>query len=295
MRRCLVIGASGLVGEHLVNELILSGQSPIFTFRTHPIPSAEQLDIYQTLQVRHFFREFRPEIVFLPAAWTNVDECEKNRELSYQTNVIGAKNVVDASNSMGARLIYFSTDYIFDGASGPYDETSVANPISEYGRQKLIAEHYIATTSSNFLIVRTTVVYGWERQGKNFIYRLVKLLREGSTIRVPMDQIGTPTYAPELAQNAIKLAKMDVQGVIHIAGANCINRYEFAIETAKVFGLPQDLVIPVSTKELNQLAERPLSAGLKTKKAAQLLQTSFMSSREGLFSLRSAKGQPSFE
>jgi len=282
MKRSLVIGASGLVGEHLVNLLTVSGENPIATFRTNPIRSAEQLDICQHAQVKSFFKQLQPEIVFLPAALTNVDYCERNREFSYMTNVIGVKNVVEASNAIGARLIYFSTDYIFDGMAGPYYEDSTANPLSEYGRQKLIAEHYIALTAFNYLIIRTTVVYGWERQGKNFIYRLVKSLKEGNTVKVPNDQVGTPTYALDLAKNAIILSRIDLKGIMNVAGANCISRYEFALEAAKIFSLPQNLIHPVTTRELNQPAARPLVAGLKTEKAQTLLQTTLASSGEGL-------------
>jgi dTDP-4-dehydrorhamnose reductase len=174
MRPSLVIGASGLVGEHLVNALKSFGHNSIATYRTHPVLEAEQLDIGQPAQVNAFLERLLPEVIFLPAAVANVDYCETNQELSYRTNVNGVKNVVQASNALGARLIYFSTDYVFDGVSGPYAEDAIANPISEYGRQKLIAEHYISLISLNFLIIRTTVVYGWERQGKNFVYRFVK-------------------------------------------------------------------------------------------------------------------------
>jgi dTDP-4-dehydrorhamnose reductase len=282
MRPSLVIGASGLVGEHLVRQLTELDQNPIATYRTNPIPSAEQLDICQTVQVSTFFKRIKPRVVYLPAALTNVDYCETNQELSYATNVIGMKNVVEASNAVDARLIYFSTDYVFDGLLGPYGEDSVANPISEYGRQKLIAEHYLALTCSNFLIIRTTVVYGWEHQGKNFTYRLLKSLREGIPVKVPTDQVSTPTYAPDLAESAIKLSKMDLKGVVNIAGPNCINRYEFALQTAQIFQLPRHLILPVITKELAQPAKRPLMAGLKTEKAMGLLGTTYSSSRDGL-------------
>jgi len=224
----------------------------------------------------------KPEIIFLPAALTNVDFCENNEKLSYTINVAGTKNVVVASNKISARLIYFSTDYIFDGTAGPYNEDAIPNPISTYGWQKLEAEHYIASTSLNYLIIRTTVVYGWERQGKNFVYRLVNSLRNGISVKVPADQIGTPTYAPDLAKNAVKLAMTDLKGVLNIAGVDCISRYDFALQATKIFNLQSDLIIPVSTSELDQPARRPLLAGLRTEKAAQLLNVTFLSSNKGL-------------
>jgi len=289
MNQSLVIGASGMVGESLVNSLVEAGEIPVATYRTISIPSAEQLDICRFPQVTDFFERFQPKIVFLPAALTNVDYCEVNPALSYMTNVVGVKNVVEASNVVGARLIYFSSDYIFDGVAGPYNEDSLANPLSEYGRQKLIAEHHIALRCFSYLIIRTTIVYGWERQGKNFVYRLVKSLREGFPVKVPIDQVGTPTYAPELAQSAIKFSQMDLSGVVNIAGENRINRYEFALEVARIFNLPKKLIIPVTTKELEQPAKRPLIAGLKADKAKALLQTTYLSSSEGLHQMASQR------
>jgi len=282
MRPSLVIGASGLVGEHLVNILNSLGRTVIATYHTTPIPHAEPLDICDEVQVGYFLERSGPEVVFLPAAIANVDFCETNPQTTYQANVTGVRNVVDAANRVNARLVYFSTDYIFDGEAGPYSEEAVANPSSEYGRQKLIAEHYVSTVASRFLIIRTTVVYGWERQGKNFIYRLVSSLQQGRPIRVPIDQLGTPTYAPELAASAIELADLDVHGVINIAGSSYIHRYEFALQAARAFHLSEHLIMPVATVELNQPAKRPLVAGLITDKASSILHKLFLQSREGL-------------
>ena len=292
MKKNLVIGASGLVGEHLINSLAASGEDFVSTYRTNPISSAQQLDICHGEQVKSFFEKFQPDIAFLPAALTNVDYCEGNPELAYMTNVTGTKNVVEASNSVGARLIFFSTDYIFDGTAGPYDESATANPTNVYGQQKLLAEHYIAAQSLNYLIIRTTVVYGWERQRKNFVHRLLKSMREGIPIKVPKDQIGTPTYAPDLAQYAIKLSKTDLKGVVNVAGTDWVSRYEFALEAARIFDLPQEFIRPVTTNELAQPAARPLVAGLRTEKVKAILQTTIASSRESLFQMLAQKQVP---
>jgi len=287
--RNLVIGASGLVGSHLINSLTTAGQDCIATYHTYPIPSAFSLDIRNRKDLEMAISKIRPNVIYLPAAFPNVDYCETHPAETYEINVIGVSHVINAANTTGTRLIYFSSDYIFDGKSGPYTETDTANPISEYGCQKLAAEHYISLFAKNYLIVRTTVVYGWERQGKNFVYRLVKALKEGIQVQVPTDQIGTPTQADDLTQNVIKLAKTDFVGVVNVAGPSCINRFEFALIAAKVFDLPQNLIHPALTAELNQGAKRPLIAGLLTKKARAMLQTSFVAPEEGL---RKMKNQP---
>ena len=285
MTRAAVIGASGLVGEHLVKVLRSSGQDPITTFWHSPIPSAIQVDIAEKTQVRSFFESERPEVVFLPAALTNVDYCEAHAAETYRINVLGVKHCVDAANLLQARLIYFSTDYIFDGIDGPYSEAAAANPVSEYGRQKLMAEHYVSLLAEQYLIIRTTVVFGWERQGKNFVHRLLQSLKQGNPVNVPIDQIGSPTYASDLAQIAIELSSSTSEILINVAGPERVSRYEFARAIAGIFNLYESLINPVKTEELGQPARRPLNAGLQTAKVSKLTKTPLMNYAEALRSM----------
>lgn len=282
MNRNLVIGASGLVGTHLDAMLRADGQEVISTYFANPIPFAVSLNVQQKDEVIRLVAETRPTHIFLPAATPNVDYCENHPKATYQTNVLGVKNVVMAANNVEARIIYFSSDYIFDGESGPYDETEMANPISEYGRQKLAAEHCIALNSNNYLIIRTTVVYGWERQGKNFVFRLIKSLQEGKPVKAPIDQVGSPTYARHLAQAAMEIASHPDVKLINIAGRDCLSRYDFARRAAKIFGVDEKLILPITTVELNQAARRPLNAGLKIDKLESLSKTPIPDSDEGL-------------
>jgi dTDP-4-dehydrorhamnose reductase len=260
MKRDIVIGASGMVGAHLVATLEALGRCPVATYRTTPISCAVQLDIRQSLDLKKLFTEIKPACVYLPAALTNVDYCESHPAETYQTNVLGIKNVIDAANAVDARIVHFSSD----------------------GRQKLEAEHYIALFSKNNLIIRTTVIFGWERQGKNFVFRLVKSLREEAVVKVPMDQIGSPTYVNNLAQIVIELSETDLQGVVNITGPDCVSRYEFARAAARIFNLNENLLIPVQTAELHQPAKRPLNAGLKIEKLPGLTKTPLISYQKGL-------------
>ena len=282
MNKHLVIGASGLVGAHLLSRLIELGQSVTGTYYLDLCPGLLPLDIRDKKAVNTMFREIHPEIVYLPAAITNVEYCQKYPEETYLTNVQGTVNVVRAANEIDAKIIFFSSDYVFDGMQGPYSEDDPTRPISEYGNQKLIGEHYIAFHSKNYLIIRTTVVYGWESQGKNFVQRLIKSLRGGECIRVPVDQIGNPTFAPNLADAVIELATGRETGLCNIVGSTLVNRYEFAVATAKAFDLDPLLIVSVSTEELGQVAQRPLSAGLRVDKARKILRTSLLGYLEGL-------------
>lgn len=282
MKHSLVIGARGLVGEHISRSLIEHSQKVTLTHYTSKSPKSEYLDIRNRAKVQGFIKAKRPDIIYLPAAATNVDFCEENPSEAFRTNVSGVKNLIDASNKVNARLVYFSSDYIFDGIDGPYTEDSIPNPICEYGKQKLIAEYLINTTSENFVIIRTTVVYGWERNGKNFIARLIKTLQANQEIKIPVDQIGSPTYAPNLAKASIELAMSNHQGVFNICGTALGNRYEFACEAAKTFGLNTSLIQPIQTHDLKQPASRPLRAGMLTNKAAKTIGIQLIDYREGL-------------
>ena len=167
--KALIIGGSGQVGGHLSNKLGNLGKSVVITHHRQATSNSIFLDIVSKDKVHQLISEFKPTHIYLPAAATNVDECEKNPDSTFPVNVTGVQNVVEAANHVNARLIYFSTDYIFDGVNGPYNESEPPNPICEYGKQKVCAEHYILSSCKDFLIIRTTVVYGWEQQQKNFV------------------------------------------------------------------------------------------------------------------------------
>lgn len=280
--KALIIGGSGQVGGHLYENLAKSGESVISTHYRQVTSNSIFLDITSKKNVDLLVGEVKPTHIFLPAAATNVDECERNPASTYTANVTGVQNVVEAANHFHARLTYFSTDYIFDGKNGPYRETEPPNPICEYGKQKVYAEHSILSSCRDFLIIRTTVVYGWERQEKNFVIRLIKSLREKKEVQVPVDQIGSPTYAPNLAEAAIHLAKSEEQGIINITGPEIVSRYEFACVAADSFSLSKEFIIPVETQLLGQIAKRPLHLGLAVDKASQLLNIPLLGYHDGL-------------
>jgi dTDP-4-dehydrorhamnose reductase len=278
----LVLGASGQVGKYLYKCLRETDEQTIGTSFLHSKPGLVRLDIRnkQTLAAR--MEDWEPQVVYLPAAMTNVDHCEQNPDLTYQINVQGVCNVAKETKRIGAKLVFFSTDYIFDGTNGPYSEDDLANPLCQYGTQKLISEHYIALHSSDYLIVRTTVVYGWESRGKNFVQRLTNSLKKGEQVHVPLDQIGNPTYAPNLAEAVVELATSKESGIFHIVGPELISRFDFAVIAAETFNLDCQLIKPVTTAELGQIANRPLQAGLRIDKVQEILQTELIDPYRGL-------------
>ncbi len=266
----LVIGASGQVGEHILHQAGLAGHGALGTYHESERPGFTQLDIRDSGQVDRLIRQTRPAVVWLPAATTNVDYCETHPEETFATNVAGVYHVLEATHRAGAKLVYFSSDYVFDGHAGPYAENDVPRPLSEYGRQKLAAEHAVAVHASDALIVRTTVVYGWENGGKNFVVQLVQKLRRGERMRVPSDQVGSPTYAPDLARTVVALADSPSRGLFHLVGPDLVDRLVFARAAAEAFGLDPSLIEGVPTRELAQGAPRPLEAGMITQKGSSI-------------------------
>lgn len=279
----LVLGASGQVGAELLRAIAHSGARPVGTFCHHPAPGLRHADIRSAEQVNALLQELRPAVVYLPGAETNVEFCELHPDETYQTNVLGVCNVARAVRPIGAKIVYFSSDYVFDGHHGPYREDDPANPLSHYGRQKLLAEHALATSGQDYLILRTTVVYGRDRQEKNFICRLLQHLRDGRPIQVPVDQVGSPTYGPNLADAALELAASDAAGVYHVVGPRRANRYQFACAAATVFGADPALIQAVPTSQLGQTAPRPLNSGMLADKAsARLKSVRLIDYEEGL-------------
>jgi dTDP-4-dehydrorhamnose reductase len=277
----LVIGASGQVGGALMQALRDACEAVVGTSWTHAQPQLRALDVRDAAAVRRCVQETAPHVVYVPASLTNVDYCELHPEESFASNVAGVQHLA----ACGVRLVYFSSDYVFAGDHGPYRETDAVGPLCVYGRHKLLAE---AAAGADALIIRTTVVYGPEVQGKNFIYRLRSMLGEGKSLTVPVDQIGSPTYGPNLARAAVALQRRGATGVYHVAGPQRISRYEFAREAATVFGLDPSLIRSVTTAELQQPAARPLDAGMISDKAQAELSFPLISCGEGLRLMRAA-------
>jgi dTDP-4-dehydrorhamnose reductase len=264
-RPALVVGASGLVGSHVYRELTAAGWETAGTFHNSPAAGLMPLDIESAAELERMLRSVRPSIVFWPASWTNVDGCETDPARSYRVNVAPLAHLARVANEVSATVVYFSSDYVFDGSAGPYGEDDIPGPLSIYGEHKLRAEHLVSTIADEWLILRTTVVFGQEPQGKNFVYRVVRTLGQQKTLAVPEDQLGSPTFAPDLARAAVRLAGEE-RGLFHVCGPRQMSRYDFAREAAERFGLDKNLIVPVATADLGQPARRPLRAGMRIEK-----------------------------
>ena len=284
--RALVIGASGLVGSHIFNLCKSRDWSTIGTHFTYKTNNLIYLDIRSEYLVRSIFRDFSPNLVFLPAFCANVDYCEANEIESHKVNVLGSNTIIKYCQLFQSKLVFYSSDYIFDGSSGTYSEYDKPSPICVYGQQKLLVESLIQKALSDYLIVRTTGVYGWERQNKNFVARLIKSLQQKELILVPTDQFSTPTLVNDLVTVTMMLHDKNVSGVFHIAGTTYLSRYQFALQVAHIFNLNRSLIQPVRTANLGQFSPRPLQGGLYSLKLDSELQSHIKTVIEGLNHLK---------
>jgi dTDP-4-dehydrorhamnose reductase len=283
----IIIGASGLVGSYLWKIGKERGWDLAGTYHKFAQPGLVFLPLTEPETVRSLFYQIEPKVIFLPAFLSNADYCEQHLEETYQINVVGCLNVIKTAQELGSQLVFYSSDYVFDGESGPYRETNKPNPICVYGKQKLELEQKITEILDNYLILRITVVYGWEMQEKNFVSRLLKSLAANQIVKVPQDQIGSPTLVDDIAEASYRLVETGATGIFHTAGSDVISRYDFALEVAKVFELPNEHIIPISTPDLRQAAPRPLKAGMICDRLTDTIGWRLSSPHDGLSYLKS--------
>jgi dTDP-4-dehydrorhamnose reductase len=268
--RAVVIGGSGQIGGWLLRVLAERGHRAVGTYATIAYPGLVRLDAAERETAQAWLEAEAPDVVFYPAGFTWVDGCERDPGRAYAANLDEPLNLARAAANCGARFIYFSTDYVFDGASGPYTEQSPAYPLSVYGRAKRDAELVLAEAlGEQQLTVRTSWVFGPERQGKNFAYQLANTLGDGQPLICPSDQWSSPSYGPDVAGAVILLAEARLSGLIHVAGPEVIDRVQFARAISSALGIDSSRIEGRSTALLGQAAARPLNGGLLTSRLDQ--------------------------
>ncbi|MBX5490982.1 MAG: dTDP-4-dehydrorhamnose reductase [Chloroflexi bacterium] len=280
-RRVLVTGCGGLLGSKLLAALTTqpnwvalgTGRQLQRDPRLPPVPYFP-CELRDGTAVARVVAEAAPDVVIHTAAMTDVDGCERDPEAAWALNVGVAEHLARACAAVGALLIHLSTEYVFDGQRGPYRENDPPNPLSVYGRTKLVSEQRVAALCPRWLVARTTVLFGYAPTARpNFALWLLDRLRRGETCRVVADQIGSPTLADNLAAMLLALIVAGAEGVVHTVGATRISRLGFARLLAEAFGFAPERVQPISTAELRQPAPRPLNAGLLTERYEALCPT----------------------
>lgn len=290
--RILVTGANGLLGQKLVgliagkpeDTLIATGRG---ANRNPDLDGAYQyreMDITDADEVMKVISEVRPDVVIHTAAMTNVDQCEDDKEGCWLMNVSAVEYLIQACAETGSFLLHLSTDFIFDGADGPYREEDQANPISYYGDSKLAAEQRIMDSSIKWAIARTVLVYGiaHDMSRSNIILWVKKNLEEHKQIFVVNDQWRTPTLAEDLAQGCYLIASQRAEGVFNISGKDLLTPYEMALKTADFFKLDKSFITETDGSRFSQTAKRPPRTGFVLDKAYEVLNYSPLSFDEGI-------------
>jgi len=246
--KVLLIGANGQLGYKFCN--FLKDKVELSSF------SHSELDVLDFKKLISKFYEISPDVVINCAAYTKVDQAEEEESLAYQVNAVGAKNVSFASFKINAKVVYFSTDYVFDGTKTlPYNEFDKPNPISIYGKSKLIGEIYAKEFNPNHLILRISWLYGIN--GSNFVKTIIRLAKEKGELRIVNDQLGSPTYTLDVVRQTWKLIQADCVGLYHSSNVGQTTWFEFVKRIIEKLNLNTQ-VIPIKTEEYPALAKRPL-------------------------------------
>jgi dTDP-4-dehydrorhamnose reductase len=291
--KLLIIGSTGLVGSKVASLAAKHGFEAYNTqhLRKSAVPDMVELDITDRGATMALVEKIRPRVIVNTAAVTNVDFCETHKELAQSVNVDGVKSLADAAQKTHSRLIQVSTDYVFDGRVGHYEEADTPNPVQYYGKTKLEAEKIVSNLPS-FAIARPSVIYGWapllsrgesgSSKPMNFAMFVLDKLKHRETVKAIRDQYASPTLADDLGEVLLRLARTQENGIFHTAGRSCMSRYEFAIKLAEIFGYSIGQVEPVYAGEFKQLAERPKNSCLRIGKTERSLGMSLFTAEQGI-------------
>ena len=270
--KIFITGGSGLAGSRLA-EMALARGDEVFSGYAHNRPACGRgvrLDLLDTDGIRDIIERTRPDAIVHSAALTDVDRCEREKDLAFRMNVEGTRAVAEGARAVGSFLVYVSTDYVFDGRRGLYREGDQTGPVSYYGLSKLLGEEL---SLDQGCVARTCVIYGRRpASGKvNFALWILNSLESGKEISVVTDQFITPTLNSNLAAMLLEAADRQLSGIYHLSGASRVSRYDFACQLADTFELDSRLILPSRMSDLDWLAERPKDSSLDTSKARQML------------------------
>lgn len=286
IKKLLIIGGSGLVGSTLTEyalphfKLHLTNNENEIRHKGIPVTKIDLLK--EREDIIHLIKIFKPDVTVHTVAFAGVDFCESSPHMADLLHVDITRDIAQICNEINSKLIYFSTDAVFDGSlKKKYSEVDCSNPISHYGKTKLNAEKIILEESPQNVILRTTVVYGWHIRSR-FTNWVLSSLKNKNSVPAFTDQHNTPTLVDDLAKSIIKIIEMDTSGLYHAVGKTCLSRYEFALRLADGFGFDKNLIIPTLSSEKKQIAPRPSNGCLDGSKLEKLIGYDFCDIDSGI-------------
>ena len=257
--KVLIIGENSLVGSTLSNYA-KNTFDVYYTYHNIRINNKNsiQIDIVkETHKILDLIKKIKPDLVIHTVAYANVDFCEKNNHDANFLHVTVTQKIAQTCASIGTKILYFSTDAVFDGKQNEkYVESDISNPLSYYGKTKLAAEKILMDTSKNNIIFRTTVIYGPYSRSR-FTSWVLDNLKQDKPVPAFTDQFNTPTLIDDLCKVILDILNLDLSGIYHAAGKTCLSRYDFALKLAKKFDYNEELIIPTLSSTVNQIAPRP--------------------------------------
>ena len=287
--KILVTGAGGMLGSDLVQTLEYEYEVYGMVRQQDARPRFFSGDITDRLSTVKHIERIQPRVVIHAAAMTDVDGCETDRPRAMKVNFEGTKNVVDGCRHVKGILIYFSTDFVFDGTSRePYRESHIPNPINVYGETKLLGEFYVKSQSIDHLIIRTAWTYG--AKGDHFMAKILRKGGESSQIHVVKDQVGSPTYTKDIAEALARILRLilseegkeTLNAIYHMTNDGAASRYEVAVELLKRAGCRDVLVCPITSDELQNAAKRPLFSVLDNSRVQKKFSVKFRNWKDAL-------------
>ncbi len=292
MEKLLITGVNGLLGQKLLAQA--ASKYSVIGIDLHNEPFNEKinfkyvnLDLTDRNAVKDIILSEYPHYLINTAAMTNVDACETEKEKCWKINVEAVDNIIYAARKIGTKVVHLSTDYVFDGSDGPYNEEAPPSPLGYYGKSKLASENILHASDLDYAIVRTMILYGEaENVRPNFVTWLVSALKQGQSVTIVNDQFGNPTLADDLANAILKIIQLQQWNLYHVCGSELIDRYQFALKIADVYKLNKNLISQITTPELKQAAPRPLKSGFIINNAENDLEIHMSNVEEGLKKVR---------
>lgn len=300
--RILITGANGLLGQALVRRMSRFPEYDVLATARDDAPRFDgascgyvPMDVTRPSEVDDVFEDFAPDVVINCAALSDVQDCRENRAEAHAVNARAVKTLASRCRPIGARLVQVSSDFVFDGTDGPYEEGDRPNPINYYGRTKLAGENAVREAGlSKWSIARTVLVYGTGQalSRSNVVLWVIEQLSDGSPIHVVDDQWRTPTYVEDLAKGIERMVHFEKTGIYHLSGREMMTVYDLACTVADVFGLDASLIHPVSSDYFADAVDRPPRTGFLILKAESELGFKPRSLPEGLRHLGRRLGRP---